>query len=206
MIQKYSFFEGGTIEFDDNRTVKELIEYAFDTFDYYEPLGMDIVTLFQAHHPETNTGWFTRDVELRCADEIKNPSELCFAYYMPEVFYFSEGGWGDHMTELENRPHIPNAVSMKIRFEDFNNTVVINGDYCFMDIIRTLQKAEYISENVKHIRVLCVGNPDASYLIPVADECLNVCLTEFMESIKQKTDELQAESGKYIYHEILEIV
>ena len=72
MIQKYTFCDGGTLEFDDSKSVKELIEYAFDTFGYYEPMGMDIVTLFQAHHPNTTTGWFTTDTTLRCADEIQN--------------------------------------------------------------------------------------------------------------------------------------
>ena len=42
MIQKYSFFNEDIIEFDDTRSVKELIQYAFEQFDYYEPAGMEI--------------------------------------------------------------------------------------------------------------------------------------------------------------------
>ena len=49
MKQKFFFFDGGEIEFDDRRSVKELIEYAFESFGYYEPMGMEIVTLFQAN-------------------------------------------------------------------------------------------------------------------------------------------------------------
>lgn len=52
MIQKYKFEgENDFIEFDDSKSVKELINYAFDKFDYFEPAGIEIVTLFQCHHP-----------------------------------------------------------------------------------------------------------------------------------------------------------
>lgn len=87
MKQEYTFCDGGTLEFDDSKSVKELIEYAFDTFGYYEPMGMDILTIFQAHHPDTNTGWVTTDVTLRCVDEIRNRDWLCFAYHLPDVFF-----------------------------------------------------------------------------------------------------------------------
>lgn len=126
MIQKYSFFNEDIIEFDDTRSVKELIQYAFEQFDYYEPAGMEIVTLFQCHHPQSDTGWFTIDTNRKCSDEIIDRNNLCFAYYMPNVFYFAEGGWGHHMIELGNHPNIPRPVALKIRFEDFDNTVIIN--------------------------------------------------------------------------------
>ena len=116
MIKNYTFFDGGTISFDDEKKVKELIRYAFDEFDYYEPIGIEYVTIFQCHHSKTNTGWFTKDTNNSCCDEIENPDELCFAYYVPEVFYFAEGGWGHHMRELGNHPEIPNPVDIKLRF------------------------------------------------------------------------------------------
>ena len=44
MIQKYKFEgENDFIEFDDSKSVKELINYAFDKFDYFEPAGIEIV-------------------------------------------------------------------------------------------------------------------------------------------------------------------
>ena len=39
MIRKYKFPGEGSLEFDDNKTVSELLEYAFDKFGYYEPFG-----------------------------------------------------------------------------------------------------------------------------------------------------------------------
>ena len=69
MIQKYKFEgENDFIEFDDSKSVKELINYAFDKFDYFEPAGIELVTLFQCHHPNSSTGWFTTDTSKKCSE------------------------------------------------------------------------------------------------------------------------------------------
>ena len=198
MKQKYTFVDG-TIEFENTRSVKELLAYAFEVFGYYEPMGMNIVTLFQAHHSKTNTGWFTTDVELSCAEEIENPDELCFAYYLPNVFFFAEGGWGHHMVELGNHPEIPDAVSIDIRFDDFHNTLVINGQYSFKDIIRTLKSTGYIDDNYKFIKVLLVGCADKSYLIPFSDPLMSMCLSDFDIALEQYNEKhIKLESGEFI--------
>jgi len=183
MKKKYTFWDGGTLEFDDSKSVKELIEHAFNTFGYYEPMGMDVVTIFQAHHPSTNNGWFTTDVTLRCADEISNCDLLCFAYHMPDVFYFAEGGWGHHMPDLGNRPRIPNEVSLKLVFEDFDNTIVINGNYTFMDVVRALKQSDYISFDCNAVRIHPLGVAK-SYLIPFSDPIMRMRLTEFVQSVE----------------------
>ena len=205
MIQKYTFCDGGTLEFDDSKSVKELIAYAFDTFGYYEPMGMDIVSLFQAHHPNTTTGWFTTDTTLRCADEIQDRDWLCFAYHLPNVFYFAEGGWGHHMRELGNRPPISNEVHLKIRFEDFSNTIVINGNYTFMDIVRVLKQNEYICVNCNAVKVLPVG-VEQSYSIPFSDPIMHMCLTEFVKNVElYHNKHLTLAKREYIYHTIFEL-
>ena len=104
MIQTYHFFGEHSLEFEDSKTVKELIEYAFEKFDYYEPFGMDSVTVFQCHHPDSNYGWFTTNTKRRCVDEIVNRNELCFGYTIPGILYYAEGGWGHHMEQLGNHP------------------------------------------------------------------------------------------------------
>lgn len=206
MLQKYTFFDGGTVEFDDARTVKELLAYAFYRFGYYEPFGMDVVTLFQGHHPDTYCGWFTTDVNRKCVDEIKNPDELCFAYYMPDVFYFAEGGWGHHMPTLGNHPMIPDAVALNIRFEDFDHNVVINGNYSFRDVIDMLVSVGYIPRSSKYVKVLLGGLPEANYLLSLSDEIMGKTLTDFAKKIKMKSRELQEENKKHIYCEIFEII
>lgn len=58
MLRTYEFCAEKPIQFDDERTVGELIQYAFDEFDYYEPFGMDIVTCV----PELSSRHFHRVV------------------------------------------------------------------------------------------------------------------------------------------------
>lgn len=130
MTRIYQFVGEEPLSFDDSKSVKELIQYAFDEFGYYEPAGMELVTLFQPQ-ARTYTGWFTTDTTRSCADEIENRENLCFAYSMPNVFYFAEGGWGHHMLKLGNHPPIDAPVLLKLRFEDFDHSVVINGTYTF---------------------------------------------------------------------------
>lgn len=205
MKQEYTFCDGGTLEFDDSKSIRELIEYAFETFGYYEPMGMDILTLFQAHHPDTNTGWFTTDVTLRCADEIHDRDWLCFAYHLPNVFFFAEGGWGHHMKELGNRPRIPNEVSLILRFEDFSNTIVINGNYTFMDIVRVLKRTGYIKADCDAVKVLPVSIAQ-SYSIPFSDSIMNMCLTEFVQNIELYHNKyLKLDKKTFIYHTIFEL-
>ncbi len=205
MIQKYVFFDGGSLEFDDSKSVRELIAYAFDTFGYYEPMGMDVVTLFQAHHPDTNTGWFTTDTTLRCADEILNRDELCFAYHLPNVFYFAEGGWGHHMPSLGNRPQIPDEVYLHLRFDGQENAIVINGRYTFADIVRFLKRNEYIDADCNEVRVSAVG-AGRSYTIPFSDPIMHLCLKEFVESVERYNDTyLKLAEGDVVYYSIFEM-
>ena len=204
MIQKYKFEgENDFIEFDDSKSVKELINYAFDKFDYFEPAGIEIVTLFQCHHPNSSTGWFTTDTSKKCSEEIINREGLCFAYYMPNVFYFAEGGWGHHMNGLGNHPDIPNAVKLIIRFDDFRNTIVINGAYSFNDIINYLKKTQYIEETCNILKVYLVGIR-SFYEIGFSDPIMNMNLTEFEKTI-QKYIEERFPNHDYIYHEEFEI-
>ncbi len=206
MIQKYNFFDGGEIEFDDKRSVKELIAYAFETFEYYEPMGMDIVTLFQGHHPDTNTGWFTTDVSLSCAEEIKNPEELFFAYHLENTFYFAEGGWGHHMSELGNHPAIDNAVSLTLRFDDFRNTVIINGAYTFDDILNLLRRTEYIDGDCNFVEVMPIGCAMKSYLIPFSDPIMTAKLMDFKTILdKYNAERIHLSEGDFIYDSELRI-
>ena len=178
-MTKYTFLGDGSIFFDEEKNVAELIAYAFDEFGYYEPIGIDRVTVFQCHYPESSEGWFTTDTTRTCKEEIKNADELCFAYYVPGVFYYAEGGWGHHMEKLGNHPFIKDAVSLHLRFDNFDHTVVVAGRYRVMDMIRYMQKYEYLTDNLLGI-VIRVINP---YKIPVTilmdDPVLKMSLTDF---------------------------
>lgn len=205
MIQQYVFPEG-TIAFDDVKPVKELIAYAFEQFGYEEPLGMDIVTVFQGHHSKTNTGWFTTNTELRCAEEIENPEDLHFAYHWPHVFYFAEGGWGHHMRELGNHPEIPDGVLLHLRVDDADNALIINGQYRFIDIVDALLHAGYIGQDCKSVKVIPVGCAHKAYAIPFTDPILGLRLSDFGNALQQyHTKHIRLDRGESIYHEILQI-
>lgn len=205
MIRNYTFEGEKTgIQFDDSKTVRELILCAFEQYGYDEPAGMDIVTLFQSHHSDSYNGWFTRDTSRICAEEIENPDGLCFAYQMPGVFYFAEGGWGHHMEELGNHPLIPDPVSIRLRFDDFDNTVVINGKYTFGDIAGYLKKTRYIPQNSRVLLIHPVGIKEGPLSISLDDKIMRLPLNEFLEKVREETDRTYTDHG-HIYHEIFEI-
>lgn len=165
-----------------------MIDYVFDRFDYYEPAGMEIVTLFQCHHSKSINGWFTRDTSRKCAEELENLNDLCFAYQLP-FFYLAEGGWGHHMPALGNHPIIANPVQMKLRFEDFDNTVMINGNYRFSDIIKYLKQTENIPEGDRTIRIILFGVSFPCDLLET-NARIGLRLSEFMKAIEEYIDKM----------------
>ena len=183
MYRRFAFSGEEPLFFDDMKPVKELIQYAFNEYGYYEPAGMEIVTLFQPYSSHTSTGWFTTDTSRLCVDEIENAENLCFAYHMPNVFYFAEGGWGHHMWHLGNHPQIDNPVNLRLRFDDFNHSVVINGKYRFEDIIFFLKATSYLSEGASSLLVRAITPYKAPYSIPFSSDLMHLPLMEFEKKL-----------------------
>ena len=182
MLRTYEFYAEKPIQFDDERTVGELIQYAFDEFDYYEPFGMDIVTVFQSYHPDTSTGWFTTDKNKKLKDEIVTRDVLCFAYYIPGVFYFAEGGWGHHMRGLGNHPRLENPVALKLRLDDSSNdnTIVFAGNLTMNKIIDAFKRTEYIDKNLTEIKIYIFCRMYAyERIYSLSDSIMDLPLTEF---------------------------
>lgn len=183
MKKTYDFFEGEEpLLFDDTKSVRELIQYAFDRFGYYEPAGMEIVTLFQPQ-ARTTSGWFTTDASRACADEITVAKNLCFAYHKPNAFYFAEGGWGHHMLCLGNHPQIDNPVLLHLRFENFNHSVVINGGHTFKNIIRYLMQTGYLEIGEHSLLIHAINPYKEPYLIAPDNELMCLPLTEFEKTL-----------------------
>ncbi|MCQ2467927.1 MAG: hypothetical protein MJ166_10450 [Clostridia bacterium] len=187
MIQTYQFLGEPSIEFDDSKTVKELIEYAFNELDYYEPFGIDSVTIFQCHHPQSNYGWFTIDTKKSCVDEIVNRDELCFGYYIPGILYYVEGGWGHHMDGLGNHPVFEKPVSLKLEFDDFSHTVVFEGTHSFREFICLLENTGYIEEHISQIKINVLAYPRSNYSqsIDICNTILDEPMFEFEKSLPQ---------------------
>lgn len=204
MIRSYTFFHGGSLEFEDSKTVRELIEYAYGQFRHTLLPAIEIATIHQSPDPRAETGWFTRDTNHTCAEEIVNPDHLYFACQLPDVFYFAEGGWGHHMTELGNHPIISDPVNLNLCFTGFDDNVIINGNYSFADIINYLKDSHYISECSK-LHVKPIGIPDWGYFIQLSDDIMQLKLVDFLDRIQQLNDEYYPDHG-FIYYEIFEII
>lgn len=191
MLQKYHVFGvTGTkgFCFDDTRTVQEFVEALFCEYNYYEPFGMEFVTIFQGHSDRGYCGWFTTDKSKRCSEEITHPNDLCIAYNVPGVFYYAEGGWGHHMISLGNSPSLDNPVSLHLRFRDndnehFDNTVVIAGQYTFRDIISCLIEYDYSLFNQKQIIIHSCNPYREPYSISFDDALLKAPLVDFKKTL-----------------------
>lgn len=150
MNRHYRFYDMEDVVFDDQKSVKELMEYVFEQSDYYEPAGMDIVTVYDA-----SKYYVVTDTSQKCADEL-NPSGnngFCVAYLKQGKFFFAEGGWGHHMIEMNAVKLIDNPVDVKVVFDDFRNTVVINGALTLGEIFSFLCMTTYISPREKHFLI-----------------------------------------------------
>ncbi len=180
MIQTYRFFGENPLEFEDSKTVRELIHYAFEKFDYYEPFGMDTVTIYQTGHAH-----FTLDTSRKCCEEIKNLDGLCFAYHIPNFLYYAEGGWGHHMSELPNHPVFNNPVSLKIKFDNFNHTVVFEGTHSFREVLNLLKRVGYIDEAIERIKIHVLAYPKPNYTkyIDCQNPILDATIIEFYKTL-----------------------
>lgn len=190
MKKVYTFSGEEPIEFDDSRSVKDLVAYAFEKFGYYEPFGLSAVTVFQPCHSRSNMGWFTQDTSRSCADEIENSDGLCFAYHIPGVLYYAEGGWGHHMVDLGNHPILPSAVPLKIKFDDFRNTIVFFGNLTLQKILTLFESAGYIEDTLPSIMIQnCTYRALAhTYSVKRSDPILNDPISDLEKTMPEDTD------------------
>lgn len=149
MNKLYKVFGMEPIVFDDRKPVKELIKFVFDQGDYYEPAGMNIVTLYDAssYHVITDTTMPCYKAFSSQGNMGHGNNGLCLAYYLPNRFFYAEGGWGKHMIEMDVVENISDPVAVEFRFTDFKNTVVLNGNLTIRQIYNYLLKTTYIEES-----------------------------------------------------------
>lgn len=148
MERLYKIFDLEPVYFDDQKSVKELLEYALDRSDYYEPAGTDILTVYDASKYHVVT-----DTSIACCEAFSPKDSLghgrnglCLAYYLPNCFFYAEGGWGHHMKEMNLAKKIPDPVAISFQFNDFKNTVVVNGNLSIEQIYDYLTKTTYLEK------------------------------------------------------------
>ena len=150
MKQLYRFFDMKDVIFDDEKTVKELMEHVFEQSGYYEPMGMDVVTVYDA-----SKYYVVTDTSKKCKDEL-NPlggNGFCVAYLKKDKFFFAEGGWGHHMIDMNAAKLIGNPINIRVVFDDFKNSVVINGTITLGEIYSFLCDTTYISDDEKNFYI-----------------------------------------------------
>ena len=181
MERLYHFFDMEDVVFDDERTVKELMERVFEESGYYEPMGMDIVTVYDA-----SKYYVVTDTSKKCKDEL-NPSGrngFAVAYLKKDKFFFAEGGWGHHMIDMNAARLIGNPINIRVVFDDFKNSVVVNGNLTLGEIYAFLCDTTYISRNESNF---FIGNLDRGKNPPLSE-----CEKYNMRSADQKVTLRQA--------------
>lgn len=192
MMKEYYFSGDGTILFDDQKSVKALLSEAFSTFGYYEPMGFDVVTVFQARHPDTYNGRFTLDTSKSCAEEIKCPECLCFAYHVPNFLYYVEGGWG---TNLGNLPALDTPTHLHLRFENFDHNVTFNGKLTVGEVIGFFKKKGYIDKNADRLIIRPINPYGIPYTVMLTDELMNTTIEAFEASLPDSVTLIDVTEG-----------
>lgn len=117
------------------------METAFILYDYWEPAGLELVTIYDAENFN-----IVLDRNMTCKEACLG-NLLCIAYFKPNVFFYVEGGWGHQMIQMNAAKHIEDPVSFKLIFEDFNGSPVINGNITLRQLFAFLTDAGYIDED-----------------------------------------------------------
>lgn len=161
MIKTYTFFnirKKIEIDFDENRTVKELISAVYEKYGFEAKHGLDVVTIYDMknYHVVTN-----RKNTLK---KENVSSGLCFAYFKKGEFLYVEGGWGHHMIKMDAVSQIKEPFMFYMSFDKVLN------DFAFVATkkmtIKMLYEALYKSEHIytcSYIDIYNVNRGGANY-------------------------------------------
>lgn len=57
------------------------------------------------------------------------------------------------MQKLTNHPVLRNPISLKMKFEDFDHTVVYEGTHTFRDVFNLLKQVGYVETSISQIKI-----------------------------------------------------
>lgn len=74
---------------------------------------------------------------------------------------------------------------MKIRFEDFNHTVVFEGSHSFREVLKLLKQVGYIDESIERIKIQVLAYPNSNYIkyLNCHDSILDTPMIEFQKTL-----------------------
>ena len=87
------------------------------------------------------------------------------------------------MAELGNHPKIDKPVMISMRFEEFDHTVVFNGNLSFDYIIDLFRSVGYIPRTASYLKINAINPYVPPYEIRFTDELMKVPLIEFDECL-----------------------
>ena len=95
---------------------------------------------------------------------------------------------GHHMTELGNHPILEKPILLHLKFEEFDNAVVICGNYTFRDIIAFPKKVGYINADTLSMEVIAIGKSlPNSYKVSFSDDIMKLALSDFVNKVREYT-------------------
>ena len=84
-----------TIDFDENKSVAELVAAVCKKYPLLMPKDLGTVTVYDPSHYHVVT-----DLSASVKDENLSGG-LCFAYFVKNEFLYVEGSWGHHMIDMD---------------------------------------------------------------------------------------------------------
>lgn len=78
-------------------------------------------------------------------------------------------------------------MSLKLKFEEFNHTVVFEGTHSFRETLNLLKNTGYLEKNISQIKVhvLAYQKENYSQYIELSNPILDVSMVEFANSLPQ---------------------
>lgn len=195
-MKEYNFFdteEKISILFDENKTISDLINAVFEKYDFYEPNGIECVTVYdmQGYHVVTN--------RMHTLAEEHLSSELCFAYYLPGEFLYVEGGWGHHMIQMDACRSIKEPLMFEIEINknttkrnmvcssEFTVQQLYNGLVAYFDDKRTrieVYETYYVPSFTKGWQLFPYGG-DKLVKSETINDVLNVSIKNLIMGVKR---------------------
>lgn len=170
-MKHYSFFNIRNrieIDFDENRSVADLISAVYEKYGFEAKNGIDVVTVYDMKNYHVVTD------RKRTLKKENLSSGLCFAYFKKGEFLYVEGGWGHHMIQMDATSKVKDPFMFYMSFDKVLN------DYAFVatkkmtveKLFKALCKGEHIYR-CSRIDVFDVSRGSATYellkSVPIED-------------------------------------
>ncbi len=177
-MKSYEIFNMGIVHTDLRATIKDLVVSAYKKYDRNNIINFDNITVYDIKNYK-----IILDNNMSCA-RAKLGDKLCIAYFVPNKFYYVEGGWGCHMIDMNAKKFIPHPITFGFKGSgiEFAGWPVINGNIRINEWIEFLLSIKLIKTPVTRFKVY----PDFINEKSIYNEYdINFCGNKKIKSIKE---------------------